>query len=610
MKHCRLLTAFLVISLSLRATVGSGETVSGKDVVATQQDFEELLRKISSGKPVDAVLLDNDYYIDRGIVAGAPLRLQGRNATIRFAYDQYSPSDAVEHKDGFFICRKKSEIYPFSLFVDENDSLVEVSESVAPVSMVNRAPGRIEGKWEKRSGLRVRIPMANSCDHLKNRKFDAAYGYFDNGWSRVDFTVSDADGRYFNCVTLDSNSVASFNKDLEAYKKPVRYVIYNAERKPGCIYYDKDFLYVPDNVSKITVVRSKSFSGDPTMLVISSDLCLCDITFADFCRIYVKSPLSAECSITGCSFLNCVDAAVHINKEGGEGVRPVEVSGCTFLRCAVNSDYVIRMDSSSPEGNAFEFSDNFISRYPEDKVIYKNCSGAVGVYGSAHITDNTVCNTPRDHFFLTKGHISISSNAIYNSDGFNDALDRNLSSDLGLIYCNHIFSKSEEAVANKDNVIAIRDNILYGALSYGNIGTGIYIDDGRGDVLCEGNIVLNCGTSSIDSRSVDTFIGTASIRTVLRNNIMDNRYRLMSGKDVQEGDRPVADGNVLLGKVQPVTHDVERRAPDRHYETPEYIFRDGRLYMNAGTSRQIRKEMDSNPSVVFIPGRKFNAMNR
>lgn len=124
--------------------------------------------------------------------------------------------------------------------------------------------------------------------------------------------------------------------------------------------------------------------------------------------------------------------------------------------------------------------------------------------------------------------------------------DRNLSSDLGLVYVNHFTNDAGIAIGNTQNLVLLENNLMYGAYAYGNDARGIFIDDGRGDVTCRNNVVLDCQRYSIDSRDARSYVPTSSIRNRLENNCLGTPFRLAAGEGVPEKDRPTQYGNVML----------------------------------------------------------------
>ena len=65
-----------------------------------------------------------------------------------------------------------------------------------------------------------------------------------------------------------------------------------------------------------------------------------------------------------------------------------------------------------------------------------------------------------------------------------------------------LITVTKSALDNKIHHILLENNLIYGAYAYGRDARGIFIDDGRGDVTCNNNVILNTQSFSIDSRNV------------------------------------------------------------------------------------------------------------
>ena len=150
--------------------------------------------------------------------------------------------------------------------------------------------------------------------------------------------------------------------------------------------------------------------------------------------------------------------------------------------------------------------------------------------------------------------------------------DRNLSSDLGLVYVNHFTNDAGIAIDNTQNIVLLENNLMYGAYAYGNDARGIFIDDGRGDVACRNNVVLDCQRYSIDSRDARSYVPTSSVRNSLENNYLGTPFRLAAGEGVPEKDRPRQSGNVMLTDGQ----NIITRTKDELDQDNGIVIRDAR----------------------------------
>jgi hypothetical protein len=117
----------------------------------------------------------------------------------------------------------------------------------------------------------------------------------------------------------------------------------------------------------------------------------------------------------------------------------------------------------------------------------------------------------------------------------------------------------------------LRNNFLCSAYAYGGDARGIFIDDGRGDVICEGNVILNMQWYSMDSRDVK-LIDAASIRNRYDGNIVSTRYRLVGGKDVKGENVPVLNENILLCPMKNQKHNVNIKSDDIQLDYDTSVF--------------------------------------
>ena len=311
------------------------------------------------------------------------------------------------------------------------------------------------------------------------------------------------------------------------------------------IFFDNEFLYVPKGIGELKcLMRTDVYKQIPT-LTTQSDFVLDGVNFWGFDGIKVVSGPRNKCEITGCHFQNSIGCALMIQKKGDANLVAAKVDGCKFFNCAIQNDHIVRINGDFIGKTCVSLSNCTLSRYRDGIVIYKNSVGSVSVDGDVSISRNVMFNSPRGHLFLKRGKISVTGNYLYNSDKFNADYDRNICSDWGLIYCNHLFSDTESAQNNSEHRILLERNLLYGAYSYGNQARGIYIDDGRGDVICNDNIVLNTQSYSLDSRNVSMH-EASSIRNRFKGNIVSSPYQLVSGPMVSGSNNPVSVNNIIM----------------------------------------------------------------
>lgn len=72
-----------------------------------------------------------------------------------------------------------------------------------------------------------------------------------------------------------------------------------------------------------------------------------------------------------------------------------------------------------------------------------------------------------------------------------------------------------------------------------------FINNGRGDVICKRNVILDCQLYSIDAR--DACYAKASIpRVRYENNVCVNAYRLCASDTIPTDVRPVSVNNIIF----------------------------------------------------------------
>ena len=403
----------------------------------------------------------------------------------------------------------------------------------------------------------------NLSFHLKNKSFSHAFGYFDCGWQVINFSLERSDNDFFYCSTLESCRTKKYEYDKIVYNKPVRYVIYNAEIKKNAIFYDNNFLYVPKDVGTVyCIVHSKFGSQNPSISTYS-DFVVNGVNFVGFDGIRIRTNDESICEIVNCNFRNCLGYALNINNNSEGKVRLTEIKQCSFQDCSVHTSYMVLLGSTFNNSPCINMSYCSLTRYSDGFAHYKNPNGGIYVDGDVTLTNNIVHNTSRCHLYFDRGQIIAKGNVLFNDKLFNSFSYRNLSSDFGLVYCNIIFSDSSLALKNKNHSILLDSNLLYGATAYGNDARGIFIDNGRGDVLCRNNVIFDTDIYSLDSREVVRLVSSSSVRNVFEGNILGTKYRLVSGSDVPEGDLAISDNNILLGDTLNDKNRIKTRREDK-----------------------------------------------
>lgn len=513
--------------------------------ISSQAQFDEAISRVAKGDTVSIKLHAGTYTLLKPITATAPLSIEGENVTITSYIDVYGKDDAVAETPTHYVCPIKKELGEYALMVDETGEIVRVSETVDDNTLVNTTDC-IEGDNDGKVGGEVLIHIPPNLDSLKNRTFESAFGYFDCGWSNVKIRLRYSDDKYLYCTTLHTTNVPRFDYEKAVYRNEIRFVIYNAGIKAGYVYYDKKNIFIPKNVSRLYIKEQNVFNDAPSFITINSDVELSGITFDGIDGITVNSQTKAKCLITDCKFRLTGRNTLTITKRSEKDFIPVAISDCVFERCALSRGEILNLKSTYFGEPSFYVTRCTFERYPDAIVHYKNTSAMVNVNADALISDCVFCNTCRCHLYFTYGNSVSIGNIIYNTPEFNTARDRNLSNDWGLIYVNHVYKDKEKAIDNNTHKVVIEDCFLYGAYSHANDARGVMIDNGRGDVICRNNVVVDCQSYSLDARDAKKFVSTSSIRNIFEGNILGCHYRLEGGVDVPESDCPVSKENVLF----------------------------------------------------------------
>lgn len=563
-------------------------TLTGNSqTIYTQQQFEMALSKAMKGEATSIKLLPGNYHLSEPITAKGPLSIIGLGATISAYTDQYSYKDSVREIPTHYVCKLKHTLEEYSLMVDQDGNLVEVSETVDENTLVNTT-SRIDGTYEKKSGVEVHIPIPQNLNHLKNKSFQKAFGYFDCGWTRICFKLKKTDEKYLYCETLHKTNVPRYDYEKTAYNNDIRFVIYNAEVKPETVYYDSEYIYIPKFVSELNVKNCNVYTDAKPDITINGDVSITGVTFDGINGIRVNSGETNKCSFIDCTFTHTLGNALTISKKTEKDFVPSFVTGCKFEECSLLENNMLNLRSSLTGRQSIFVSNCYFSRYPSSKVAYKNTSAMVSVRADSKIADCVLYNTCRCHLYLWEGHNEAFDNIIFNTSEFNSVRERNLSNDWGLIYVDHVYTDSQQAIDNDKHKVVIDGCLLYGAYSYANDARGIMIDDGRGDVICRYNLIMDCQLYSIDSREVKSFIGTSSIRNLLENNLLGNRYRLAGGSEVPVKDRPVSKGNVQLAEYNNVSNKYSIvEAPT--IVASDVILKDGKAYVSRNDYKIFKK---------------------
>lgn len=582
MRYC-ILALYLLCFLS-----GVSRACEKYIVVSSQVKFDDVIDRINSGEEVRMYLMPGRYALKTSLLSSAPVEIYGKSAIITSALE-INRGEACNSTNNHYLFRLVNPLSLYALFYDENGEIIPISESVIDSVSVNYVEGVIDAPEAYVAGTQIKIPISSNLSHLRNKTFERSYGYLDTGWSVVDFCLNRSDDSYFYCTTLNRCATKNYMKDKTSYGKRVRYVLYNAELKKDAAFFDNDYLYLPKTVKDVFVVNSATPEYGMPTISFNNDISINGVIFTGISGISINSKATSVCSIRNCHFRNITGTALSICKTNGEVVRVATITNCTFDNCSIHTGNMVFLSSTYVGTPCIEMKNCVLSRYPDEVVSYKNTNGAVKLNGDVCFLNNVVYNTCRDHINCGAGRIIVRGNTLYNTDKFNRYVDRNHSSDWGIIYCDHQYTETQAALDNINHRILLENNLLYGAFAYGGDASGIYIDDGRGDVECKSNIILNTQAFSIDSRNVG-LTSASSVRNRFDGNIVTSRYKLAAGLDVRGENVPITKGNVLLNSSDNITEGVIIIEEDtRHFIDTKCFLNGGRVFVSSALLKIIRR---------------------
>lgn len=577
-----LLFAILAISFHFSAHANSL-------IISTQKQFDDAVDRINKGEEMHIRLTQGTYVLHQSINTTAPLTIKGKRAIITNARNSFRPKAAVKEMQGHYVYRIDESLSLFPLFYDEVGNILPISESVIDSVRVNYADSYIEAPNQFEAGTHIRIPISSNLERMMNSFFSNAYGYFDCGWGVVNFKLNYSDEKYFYCTTLNNCLTKNYNYDKDFYNTAIRYVIYNAELTPDGVFFDDNFLYIPQRYKEVYLVNRADENHIMPIVSVNSDFELHGVSFIGFPQICIKQKAINTCIIKNCTFRNCLDNAIYIERENAEGTKSIRLDNCSFYNCSVLSGDIIYFSSTCSEHPCLMMKGCVFDRYPNSRIVYKNPRGMIQIEGDAILENNVLRNTCRDHIYCGHGINKIHGNVLYNTDSFNSYPDRNFSNDWGIIYCGSFSGDVQEASDNKKHKILIECNLLYGAYAYAYDARGVFVDSGRGDVECINNIILNTQLFSMDCRIIKER-KASSIRNRYENNLVTSNYRMMAGPAVEGKNLPILRGNTLLSTKANVTANVAIEEDDRTVNVDAVAICDGEKIIVSKDLCKVMKE--------------------
>lgn len=515
------------------------------DTISSQSEFNALMKRASQKQEVDAYLKDGTYTIEGTIPIFAKFSLRGDGAVLKQNNKILTKKDAIKETDTHYICPIEN-LGIFSLFLDHDGNVIRVAEDVDSNSKVNYITEDIipieSGTSDQVSKIKIKIP--ENLKRLRNQSFSKAFGYLDSWWSAPIFTITHADNEYFYCDLELPRTKEQFNSYINGeksqYKKDAAFVIFNTSPQNDRIYYTDKVVYIPKGYNEVEIINYTR--KDPLFKPKEkAELLLKNINIVNSNSIvFAQNSMIGGISFENCKFRNILQEVLLTAYDAKLG--KLSINHCEFLDCAlIESIPIIKIIASNCNG---EITNCVFNHYSSGFCFYKNVSEYIYIRkcDKLQIADNIFVNNPRGALFLWNGNVDIVSNEFYNDPTFNSFPDRNFSRDAGAIYCGKLYG--ENPLTNTASKASIRLNKIHDFYGKGDVN-GIFIDDGRGDIICYGNLIFNGQNYSIDSRVVksDPY---SSIRNQYLYNIVEYPYRLTYGDDIPQADRPLLNGNILL----------------------------------------------------------------
>lgn len=499
-------------------------------VIKNQSDFDTWVNKGDSRE--DYVIIDSvtPLYVRNRIIFNKNTTIIGKNAELQGDIINYNLSSAKETNDKEYISTIKKEIPYFSaiVFKDKLQSFVESCDSTIKANITNYDVVRIDA-------TKFKLRIANNLSHLKNKTFNNAYGHLDSWYYVQPFSVESSDNDYFYCTLLETSYDViekwnqAVNGEKSVYNSYVSYVLYNVENSD--IRYDETNIIIPLDKNNIDIILNNKLSIFKAQ---NSTLTIKNVTIKN-CSRFVACNTGAL-NIENCKFENIINTAIELYNCSNNSY----INKCVFEHCAITPlSYLILENAGT---GTLYFTNNYVNRYKDDICIYKSANTNVVCWNMNLVNNNNkYVNSCRDHVYINRANTDVGYNVIYNTNEFNNWYYRNLSRDFGGIYVNH-FAYDTDVIINNTTKANIHHNKILQIIGKGD-ARGIFIDDGRGDVTCEYNIV-DGQMLSIDARKVTT-TEAYSCRVVYNNNILLSPYRLQYNESVLTDDNiPKATKNI------------------------------------------------------------------
>lgn len=534
--------------------------------ITTQNQFDDIINKINNGEIVNIELNNSSFILKSNVNVINSLIIKGNNTKIYPNNTYYDLSDAIIFTSTHYKCRLKNQISEFSVFVDNNDKLVQVaSNSDENINKISYIVDDIITLSNKNIQFKI-----DDVSNININNVNNIFGCFDAGWILYKFKCNSISGNIINATIINSG-VTDYNYDNRYGYKVCK--LYNTNILINKIYYDSEYIYIPKNINKLFCIDNETninINGE------NFDVQINNILFYNFKNVFkINSSLNNNIYIDNIICENITNKAINANKT--ENNSTIIVKNSKFLNSAILEDVILQFSSNYNNKKCIFVQNCEICNTTNDLLYYKNRSSGVRFYADGEFINNKIYNVCSTHIGNSKGDNIIKNCIIFNTSKFNYFKDYNLARDTGAIYVNHFTRDENIALNNTIHIARINYNKIF------NIGgrsdtRGIFIDDGRGDVECIGNIIYNTQSYSIDSRDVPNYNGDtftlSCIRNKIENNILFSPYKLQYGSGVIEENKFINRINYLatnaLSIITDDMNDVKLSFDDYIIESDEH----------------------------------------
>lgn len=567
-------------------TLGENINISGKSdidtlYVSNQSEFEKAMQQINSSTEDTVIrLLKGDYLLKTDITTNSNLTIISDGANIHGYDESYNYSEAVRYTDTHYICKLKKKIPYFSMFVDGDNQLVRVSETVDEGILVNRVSSSL---IEEGENFKIPTDLILNENNLEN-----SYGFLNSNWVSPVFKCVSLGEGFIVCNSLIQRYKNNFTELIGGDKEDTTFVIFNNSIKEGCVYYDNEEIYIPLNVGSLFVVYNTNIDGENKVarLNVTGNLSIVGVNFLNMlqCINHKTGSETTKFSIINSNIKNILNyfavfsqgssvCNANISNIKGINVGMYEGGGACIQSGAYNFD------------STFTFINNKICRY--NKVCYYKNSFPLVIHQRDSIIAryNELYNSPRDFIFVRYGKSYIEYNKLYLTEDFIKYKYRNLGADTGAIYL-PIQSTTVDEINNRTHFTYVRYNTIYNFMGRKDDNNGIYLDVGRNSVECSYNVIGQCQKYSIDARIIaEKEICSADIH--YKNNILFSPYRLThKGEGVP---LPTITENISLYSEEDNNINITYTKPD--IVTDKMILKEGIVYIDSTIYNQLPKEL-------------------